>query len=74
MLQHSLFADFALIRAHKADSCKNLAYIGSTRHFNPIMATAAKTVIAEVDEFVDSLDPEVIVTPGLFIDEVILHG
>ena len=58
---------FALIRAHKADSCKNLAYIGSTRHFNPIMATAAKTVIAEVDEFVDSLDPEVIVTPGLLL-------
>jgi len=71
MLQESLRADFALIRAYGADSKKNLIYRGSSRHFNPVMATAADYVVAEVDFYGTFFNPESIVTPGLFVDEVI---
>lgn len=74
VLQEAMRADFALIRAYGADSKKNLIYKGSTRHFNPVMATAADYVMAEVDYYEIFFDPEVIVTPGLFVDEVILTG
>lgn len=63
----------ALIRAHKADTLGNLVYYKTARNFNPIMATAAEYVVAEVDEIVEpgELDPEEIVTSHLFVDAII---
>lgn len=76
LLQLALRADVALIRAYKADRLGNLIYRKSARNFNPMMATAAKIVIAEVDEIVDEgeLSPEAIVTPHLYVDYLILSG
>jgi len=73
LLEFALRADFALIRAHKADTVGNLVYRGIMRSFNAIMATAAKVTIAEVDQIVNAgdLDPEVVVTPGVFIDRIV---
>jgi 3-oxoacid CoA-transferase subunit A/3-oxoadipate CoA-transferase alpha subunit len=74
VLEEPLHADVALIRAHRADKLGNLVYWKSARNFNPVMATAAKTVVAEVDEIVEvgALDPEVIVTPHLYVDRLVL--
>ncbi|HXN83046.1 MAG TPA: CoA transferase subunit A [Myxococcales bacterium] len=74
LFQEPLFADVALVRAHRADRLGNLVYEKSGRNFNPAMATAARTVIAEVDEIVETgaLDPEAIVTPHLFVDHLVL--
>jgi 3-oxoadipate CoA-transferase alpha subunit len=68
-----LHADFAFLKAHKADRLGNLAYRYAMRNFNPVMATAAKTVIAEVDQFVElgELSPEDVHTPGIFVDRVV---
>ena len=68
-----LTADFALIKAHKADTLGNLIYRGTARCFNPVMAMAAKTTIVEVDELVEpgELDPESIVTPHPFVSRVV---
>jgi acyl CoA:acetate/3-ketoacid CoA transferase alpha subunit len=68
-----LRADFALIRAYCADTMGNLIYRGIMRSFNAIMATAAKVTIAEVDHIVNAgeLDPESIVTPGIYIDRIV---
>jgi 3-oxoacid CoA-transferase len=73
LLERALRADFALIRAARADTKGNLVYRSSGRNFNPLFATAAKVTIAEVDEIVESggLDPEAIVTPGIFVDRVV---
>jgi len=73
VLEYPLRADVALIRAHKADELGNLVYYKTARNFNPIMASAADLVIAEVDEIVPtgSLDPERIVTPHLFVDYIV---
>lgn len=74
LFQEGLRANVALVRAHKADKLGNLIYRKSARNFNPMMATAADLVIAEVDEIVEigELSPEEIVTPHLFIDYVTL--
>lgn len=68
-----LRADFAFVRAHKADKFGNLIYRGTSRLTNPIIATAGDVVIAEVDEIVEpgELDPECIITPGIFIDRIV---
>ena len=73
VLESPLFADIALIRARFADPIGNLVYHLSGRNFNPVMATAADLVIAEVDEVValGKLDPEMICTPGIFVDKVV---
>lgn len=73
LLEHALTADFALIRAYKADKMGNLIYRGTQRQFNPIMAQAAKITIAEVDEIVEvgELEPEVIITPGIFVRRIV---
>ncbi len=73
ILEFPLKADFAFIRAHKADKMGNLTYWRSQRNFNPVMAMAAKITIAEVDEIVEvgELDPEAIVTPAIFVDRVV---
>ena len=68
-------ADFCIIRGHKADTLGNVVYKGTSRNFNPVMATTAHTTIVEVDEIVEpgQLTPEEIVTPGLFIDRIVLR-
>ena len=73
VLETGLKADYALIRAHRADVMGNLVYQGTSRNFNPMMATAARVTIAEVDEIVKSggLDPEAIVTPGIYVSRVV---
>jgi len=69
-----LAADFALIRALKADRYGNLIYRKAGRNFGPIMAMAANTTIAQVSEIVElgEIDPEVVVTPGIFVKHVAL--
>jgi len=73
LLEHALHADFALIRAKIADTFGNLMYVGTSRAFNPAMATAARAVIAEVDEIVapGGIDPERVGTPGVYVDRVV---
>jgi len=73
LLEFALKADFALIRAHKADKMGNLVFRGITRSFSAIMATAAKVTIAEVDQIVEAgeLDPEHVVTPAIFINRIV---
>ncbi|AZT82523.1 3-oxoacid CoA-transferase subunit A [Marinobacter sp. NP-4(2019)] len=73
VLEMPLHADFALVRAECADPWGNLTYNTAGRNFNPMMAAAAKTTIAEVGQIVSvgSLDPEHVVTPGIFVDRVV---
>ena len=73
ILEQALGADFAFIKAWKADPLGNLVYRKAARNFNPIMATAAKTTIVEVDEIVPigALDPEVIVTPSIYVHRIV---
>ncbi len=73
ILEEALTADFALIRAWKADTMGNLIYRETARNFNPMMATAAKITVAEVEEIVEpgELDPDFIHTPGIYVKRVI---
>jgi len=73
LLEFPLTADFALIKAHKADTLGNLVYRGTARCFNPTMAMAAKITIVEVDKLVQvgELDPEAVVTPHLFVGRIV---
>jgi 3-oxoadipate CoA-transferase alpha subunit len=74
LLEYPIRADVALIRAHKSDRMGNLVYRKTGRNFGPIMATAAALTIAEVSEIVDTgaLDPEAIVTPGIFVNRIVV--
>lgn len=73
VLEYPIYADFALIKAHKGDRWGNLVFRKTARNFGPIMARAAKTTVVQVDKFVSlgDLDPECIVTPGIFVQRVI---
>jgi 3-oxoacid CoA-transferase len=73
LLETALRADFAFIRARKADVHGNLVYRRTARNFNPPFATAANVTIAEVDEIVEpgALDPEAVATPGIFIHRLV---
>ena len=73
VLEYPIHADFALIKAFKGDRWGNLTYRKSARNFGPIMATAAKCTIAQVNEIVPlgSLDPEHVITPGIFVKHVV---
>lgn len=73
VLEYPIHADFALIKAHKGDRWGNLVYRKTARNFGPIMAMAARTTIAQVGEIVElgALDPEVVVTPGIFVQRVV---
>ena len=75
LLEYAIKADFALIWAYKADRYGNLIYKGTSRTFNATMAGAAAITIAEVEEVValGKLDPEAIVTPGIYVDRVVLR-
>ena len=72
VLESPIHADFALIKAHKGDRWGNLVYRKAARNFGPIMAMAANCTIAQVSQVVPlgELDPEVIVTPGIFVQRV----
>ena len=74
LLETAIASDFALIRAHQADKMGNLTYRKTARNSNPIMAMAGKITIAEVDEIVEigELDPEDVVTPGVFVNYLVL--
>jgi len=82
LLELPLKADFAFIKAYKADTMGNLVYRMSTRNFNPVMATAGRITIVDVEEIVEpgELDPEAIATPGIYVDKIVkgpkhdLHG
>jgi len=73
VLEYPLHGDLALIKAEKGDRWGNLVYRKAARNFNPIMATASSCTVAQVDEIVPlgALDPEIIVTPGIFVKRVI---
>jgi 3-oxoacid CoA-transferase len=73
ILETALRADYALVRAARGDRNGNLVYRGAGRNYNPILATAARVTIAEIDDLVDSgaLDPERVVTPGIFVDRLV---
>lgn len=73
VLEYRLRADFALIKCEQADRMGNLIYTKTARNFNPIMCSAAKTTIVQTRKIVPlgNLDPECIITPGIFVDRVI---
>jgi 3-oxoadipate CoA-transferase, alpha subunit len=73
VLELPLHGDFALVKAHRSDRMGNLVYRKTARNFGPVMATAATTTIAQVTSVVPTgeLDPEVIVTPSIFVDRVV---
>lgn len=72
VLEHAIYADVALIKAHKADTMGNLVYYKTARNFNPVMAMAADLTIAQVDDIVSAgeLVPECIATPHIFVDVI----
>lgn len=73
VLEFPLHADFALIKAHRADRWGNLVYRKTARNFGPIMARAAACTIAQVAEIapLGDLDPEAVITPGIFVKRVV---
>jgi 3-oxoacid CoA-transferase subunit A len=73
LLEQALHADFSLIKAWRGDAAGNLVYRKTARNFNPMMATAARITIAEAEEIVKigELDPDGIVTPGIYVDRLI---
>ena len=73
VLEYPIHADYALIKADRADRWGNLTYRKSARNFGPIMAAAARTTVAQVRELVDlgELDPETVVTPSIFVQRVV---
>ncbi|ABS66369.1 3-oxoacid CoA-transferase subunit A [Xanthobacter sp. V7C-1B] len=76
VLEYPLKADFALIKARRGDRWGNLTYRKTARNFGPVMATAATITVAQVEDIVPlgTLDPEDIVTPGVFVDRVVAIG
>ena len=76
LLEYPIRGDVALIKAHRADTVGNLVYRKTARNFGPVMATAAALTIVQVDEVVEAgeLDPEAVVTPGIFVDRVVVVG
>jgi 3-oxoadipate CoA-transferase alpha subunit len=73
VLEFPIHADYALIKADRADRWGNLVYNKSARNFGPIMATAAACTVAQVRETVElgALDPEAVVTPGIYVKRVV---
>jgi 3-oxoacid CoA-transferase subunit A len=73
VMERGLFADLAIVHAWKGDTEGNLIYRKTARNFNPIMATAAKVTVAEVEELVEpgTFDPDHIITPGIFVKRIV---
>ncbi|MEK4949461.1 CoA transferase subunit A [Bacillus sp. FSL W8-1127] len=74
LLEYGMTADFSLIRAAKGDKMGNLIYNKTARNFNPMMATAGKVTIAEVEELyeIGELDPDQIHTPGIYVQHLVV--
>ena len=73
VLEKPLIADFAFVKAWKGDRAGNLVYRKTARNFNPVMATAAKVTIAEVEQLVEpgDIDPDHVVTPGIYVRHIL---
>ena len=73
VLEAPLHAEFAFVRAHRADRTGNLTYYKTARNFNPVMATAARVTIAEVEQIVEpgEIDPDHVITPGIYVRHVV---
>jgi 3-oxoacid CoA-transferase subunit A len=73
LLERALTADFALVKAWRGDRMGNLVYRKTARNFNPMMATAAKITIAEVERLVEpgQIDPDTVVTPGIYVKRIV---
>ena len=73
VLEAPLAADFAFVHAWKGDRLGNLVYQKTARNFNPVMATAARVTIAEVEELVEpgAIDPDHVITPGIFVKHIL---
>ena len=73
LLESALTADFALIKAWKGDRLGNLVYRKTARNFNPVIATAARVTIAEVEELVEpgQIDPDHVITPGVYVQRIV---
>jgi 3-oxoacid CoA-transferase subunit A len=73
LMERGLTADFALVKAWRGDRLGNLVYRKTARNFNPMMATAAKVTIAEVEELVEpgSIDPDDVMTPGIYVARIV---
>ena len=76
LLEYPIKGDLALVKAHTADRMGNLVYRRTARNFGPLMATAARTVAVQVERVVPTgeLDPEAVVTPGIYVDHVVAAG
>ena len=76
LMERGLRADLALVHAWKGDTEGNLVYRMTARNFNPLMATAAATTVVEVESLVEpgQIDPDHIVTPGIFVDRIVVPG
>ena len=76
VLEYAISGDLALVRAFRADRMGNLVYRKTARNFGLVMATAATVTAVQVDEVVEvgALDPEVVVTPGIYVDRVVVVG
>ena len=76
LVERALRADLAIVKAHRADDKGNLTYQRAARNFNPLVAMAADYVVAETDEIVEAgqIDPELVMTPGILVDALILAG
>jgi 3-oxoadipate CoA-transferase alpha subunit len=74
VMEYGLTADFALVKAEKADRHGNLLYNKTARNFGPVMCTAAKTTIVQVKQLVEAggIDPENVVTPGIFVNRILV--
>ena len=72
LLEKALRGDFAFVKAWRGDRLGNLVYRKTARNFNPLMAAAADTTIAEVEQLVEpgSLDPDTVITPGIYVDAI----
>ncbi len=74
LMERWLRADFALIKAWKGDRMGNLIYRKTARNFNPMMATAARTTIAEIEELVEpgEIEPDRVMTPGIYVQRIVV--
>lgn len=72
VMERSLYADYAIVKAWRADRDGNLLYRATARNFNPMMATAARITIAEVEELVDEIPADEVHTPGIFVQRVVV--
>jgi 3-oxoadipate CoA-transferase alpha subunit len=73
VLEYPIRADYALVKAHRADELGNLVYRKTARNFGPIMAAAATTTIVQVEDVVavGGLDPENVITPCIYVDRIV---